>query len=138
LVFQRAVHHICVCAYVYVYVYMYDQALTAEGNMCHLTYQWCGLYDFQFLTCQEYQDVTTCHRILKVTAFFSPFKYKRGIQWGAFISGIKIFNRLQPLILKLKSEIPRLRVALRKYLITHVFFFLLMSFLSSIQASQHH
>jgi hypothetical protein len=74
-------------------------------------------------SCLSLDRTTRTHlRILKVTVFFFPFKYKRGKQRGAIYSRIKILNRLPPHTLKLKNETPRLRVALRKYLITHVFY----------------
>jgi hypothetical protein len=41
------------------------------------------------------------------------------IKKGVWYSGIKIFNRLPPHILKLKNKPSKFRVALRKYLITH-------------------
>ena len=43
-------------------------------------------------------------------------------QRGVFYSGIKIFNKLPPHILQLKNETQRFMVALRKYIITHVFY----------------
>jgi len=55
------------------------------------------------------------------------------IQRGVFYSSIKIFNKL-PRILELNNETPRFMVALRKYLITHVFYSV-DEFLSSSQAA---
>ena len=60
-------------------------------------------------------------------------------QIGVLYSSIKLFNKLPPHILKLNKETPRFMVAFRKYLITHVFYFV-DEFLSSSQAavpSQH-
>jgi hypothetical protein len=60
------------------------------------------------------------------------------IQRSIFYSSFKIFNKL-PHILKLNNETPRFMVALRKYLITHVFYSV-DEFLSNSKAavpSQH-
>ena len=56
------------------------------------------------------------------------------IKWDVFYSSNKLFNRLPTEIGKSKNETPRFRVALRKYCITLVFYFV-DEFLSSSEAA---
>jgi hypothetical protein len=56
------------------------------------------------------------------------------IQKDLFYSGIKIFDRLPPQILKLKNEPARFRVAMNKYLLIHPFYSV-DEFLSTSQAA---